>query len=83
MADAPIRLVTEGYRPVPDDVLTEAEGMIADLRSGKLTGFLLVAVGPETAGQRVGYTGGRMDRMHLLGNLMMAMRLIEDKEMES
>ena len=83
MSDDPIRLVTNGYRPVPAEELEYAEKLIADLRSGMLTGFLFLAVGPETAGCRVGYTGGRMDRMQLLGCLAMAQRLIEDKELDT
>lgn len=79
----PIQLVTSGYRPVPESELAYAEGIIAELRSGVLTGFVLLAVGPETSGARVGYTGGRMDRMQLLGNMAMMRRTLEDKELES
>lgn len=84
MADrdhGPISLVTEAYIPVPDDRISIADEIIADLRTGKLTGFVLVAVGPETAGAICGFSGGRMDRMTLLGNLAMARRQLEDQEM--
>lgn len=79
----PIRLVTTGYIPVPDRDVALAERIIADLKTGVLTGFALVAVGPETSGARVGFSGGRMDRMQLLGNLTMMRRAIEDAEVES
>lgn len=75
-----IRLVTDGYIPVPESDVVDAEGVIADLRSGKLTGFVLIAVGPETAGVQLGFAGGRMDRIQLLGNLAMMRRRIEDSE---
>lgn len=78
-----IRLVTEGYIPVPASEIEYAERIIADLKSGVLTGFMLVAVGPETAGAHVGYVGGRMDRLTLLGNMAMMRRRIEDRELET
>lgn len=80
---APIQLVTNGYVPVPEEELKLAEGIMADLRSGNLTGFVLIAVGPETSGAQVGFQGGRMDRMQLLGNMAMMRRRIEDEEMGS
>lgn len=76
----PIHLVTNGYIPVPESEIVFAEELIAELRSGMLTGFLMVAVGPETSGARVGFSGGRMDRMQLLGNLAMMRRKLEDTE---
>jgi hypothetical protein len=78
-----LHLVRDGYIPVPAAEIEYAEKMIADLRAGLLTGFMLVAVGPESAGERVGFTGSRMDRLHLLGCLMMAVRRVEDAEIES
>lgn len=78
----PIHLVTNGYIPVPESELVLAEELIAELRSGVLTGFFLVAVGPETSGARVGFAGGRMDCMQLLGNLAMMRRKLEDADIE-
>lgn len=76
-----LKLVTTGYIPVPESDLHFADQIMTDLRSGKLTGFMLVAVGPETSGARVGFSGGRMDRMQLLGNLAIIRRIIEDVEL--
>lgn len=45
-----IQLVSGGYAPIPENIMEDADRIIADLRSGKLTGFILIAVGPETAG---------------------------------
>ena len=77
-----IRLVTTQYLPVPDDRLSIAEEMIRDLRSGELTGFVMVVVGPETAGGICGFSGGRMDRIQLMGQLTMALRSLQDQELE-
>lgn len=77
-----IKLVTAGYLPVSDESMAQAEKIMADLRRGFLTGFALIAVGPETAGARAGFSGGRMDRMQLLGNLEMMRRAIVDSEIE-
>lgn len=80
--DDPIKLVRSSYIPIPEGSLAFAERVVADLRSGKLTGFALIAVGPETAGQAVGFCGGRMDRMTLLGNLEMMRDTIVQAERE-
>jgi hypothetical protein len=80
---APIALVAEFYRPVPDDRIKQAEEVIAELRSGVLTAFVLVAVGPETSGVTVGFEQGRMDRMQILGNLAIMRRKIENRELEN
>ena len=76
------QLVTTNYIPVPDDRLSVAEEMIRDLRSGVLTGFAMVVVGPETAGALCGFSGGRMDRIQLMGQLTMALRALQDQEQE-
>ena len=82
-ANSVARLVTTNYIPVPDERLQVAEEMIRDLRSGTLTGFAIVAVGPETAGALCGFSGGRMDRIQLMGQLTMALRALQDQEQES
>lgn len=80
---SPIALVADVYRPVPDDRTAYAEEIIRDLRNGVLTAFVLIAVGPETSGVSVGFEQGRMDRMQILGNLVMMRRKIEDRDLES
>jgi hypothetical protein len=57
--------------------------MLADARSGKVTGFVFAAIGPEFAQWWNGYMSSRMDRLTLLGQLSMLQRAIQDEEMKS
>lgn len=78
----PIHLVTNGYIPVPPRELDCAYAILTDLGNGILTGFALIAVGPECSGVAVEFTGGRMDRIQLLGNIAMMRRKLEDAEIK-
>lgn len=42
----------------------------------------MIAVGPEISTARVGYSGGRMDRLLLMAGLVMMQRSLQDKELD-
>jgi hypothetical protein len=68
---------------LPDEQIIEIEHVLDDAKSGAVSGFVLVACGPDFNKWRQGYVSGAGDRMNLLGQLQMAIRAIEDAELES
>jgi hypothetical protein len=74
-------LVTHGH-PCPADRIAALEELLAKAKTGEVTSFVFVAVGPDFASWRDGFFRHRMDRLTLLGILAMAMRDAQDRERE-
>ena len=81
--DAPVvQLVTTG-KPCPDEKLAAIEELLRQARSGEVTSFVFVAIGPDFANWHDGYLAHRMDRYTIMGELTMALRMVQDREEES
>ena len=76
------QLVTAG-KPVNAEKIASLETLLAQARTGEVTSFVFVAIGPGFAAWNDGWLANRMDRYTLMGQLTMALRSVQDAEQES
>jgi hypothetical protein len=69
--------------PIPKDFCDQVERVVADMRSGKVTSFAWVAIGPDFARWENAYISGRSDRMNILGQMDTLHLQIMQKELDS
>lgn len=77
-----IELITTG-KPCPANKIEALEELLAQARTGRVTSFVFVAAGPEFANWQDGWLAHRMDRYTIMGELTMALRMVQDREEES
>lgn len=75
------RLVTRG-KPCPPDKIEALESLVEQAKSGEVTSFIFVAIGPTIENWQDGWLANRIDRYSLLGMLSMASRMVQDREQE-
>jgi hypothetical protein len=77
-----MQLVTKG-KPVPAVEIARLEMLLEQARSGEVTSFAFVAIGPDMWEWQGGHLATLADRFNLIGQLAIARRLIEDQIIEA